>query len=124
MVAGRRTADCCRACSRQGGRMRMERPQIVASIADEIAAVVVRPTPRQRQILDHLNHLCTRLKTSAFQLAVLGQFKRGKSTFINALLGFPLLSTGVLPSRPFQPFWRSRLGKLLPRRPKSTTRIM
>lgn len=28
---------------------------------------------------------------------MLGQFKRGKSTFLNALLGEPLLSTGVVP---------------------------
>ncbi len=31
------------------------------------------------------------------QLAVLGQFKRGKSTFINALLGDDVLPTGVVP---------------------------
>ena len=31
------------------------------------------------------------------QLAVLGQFKRGKSTFINALLGAAVLPTGVIP---------------------------
>ena len=31
------------------------------------------------------------------QLAVLGQFKRGKSTFINALLGDDVLPTGVIP---------------------------
>ena len=29
--------------------------------------------------------------------AVLGQFKRGKSTLLNALLGVPLLPTGVTP---------------------------
>ncbi|HEY1258948.1 MAG TPA: dynamin family protein [Stellaceae bacterium] len=31
------------------------------------------------------------------QVAVLGQFKRGKSTFLNALLGVPILPTGVVP---------------------------
>jgi hypothetical protein len=34
---------------------------------------------------------------SHFQLAVLGQFKRGKSTFINALLGAPVLPAAVVP---------------------------
>jgi len=38
-----------------------------------------------------------RLLEERFHLAVLGQFKRGKSTFINALLGEELLPTGVLP---------------------------
>jgi len=38
-----------------------------------------------------------RVEHQRFQLAVLGQFKRGKSTFINALLGAPLLPVGVVP---------------------------
>jgi hypothetical protein len=38
-----------------------------------------------------------RLHDSRLQLAVLGQFKRGKSTFINALLGAPLLPVAVVP---------------------------
>ena len=38
-----------------------------------------------------------RLEHERLQLAVLGQFKRGKSTFINALLGDDLLPTGVIP---------------------------
>jgi hypothetical protein len=38
-----------------------------------------------------------RLRDNRLQLAVLGQFKRGKSTFINALLGAPLLPVAVVP---------------------------
>ena len=38
-----------------------------------------------------------RLSAEQFHLAVLGQFKRGKSTLINALLGEPLLPTGIVP---------------------------
>ena len=38
-----------------------------------------------------------RLDQERLQLAVLGQFKRGKSTFINALLGDDVLPTGVIP---------------------------
>lgn len=38
-----------------------------------------------------------RLRNNRLQLAVLGQFKRGKSTFINALLGAPLLPMAVVP---------------------------
>ena len=38
-----------------------------------------------------------RLSRERLQLAVLGQFKRGKSTFINALLGANLLPTHVIP---------------------------
>ena len=41
--------------------------------------------------------LSDRLKQGHFRLAVVGQFKRGKSSLLNALLGEPLLPTGILP---------------------------
>ncbi len=41
--------------------------------------------------------LSDRYDQGRFRLAVLGQFKRGKSSLLNALLGEPLLPTGVLP---------------------------
>ncbi|NIA20017.1 MAG: Dynamin family protein [Xanthomonadaceae bacterium] len=43
------------------------------------------------------SELCRRLSEGRFHLAVLGQFKRGKSTFVNALLGEELLPTSVVP---------------------------
>lgn len=44
-----------------------------------------------------LEDLGARLQEGRFHLAVLGQFKRGKSTFLNALLGDILLPSSVLP---------------------------
>jgi GTP-binding protein EngB required for normal cell division len=44
-----------------------------------------------------LQELCDRLVKERFHLAVLGQFKRGKSTLLNALLGEALLPTSVVP---------------------------
>jgi predicted GTPase len=41
--------------------------------------------------------LWTRLEQQRLQLAILGQFKRGKSTFINALLGASILPSAVVP---------------------------
>jgi ribosome biogenesis GTPase A len=41
--------------------------------------------------------LSAKLMSNRFSLAVLGQMKRGKSSFINALLGAELLPTGILP---------------------------
>ena len=43
------------------------------------------------------HELRERLTTGRIHLAVLGQFKRGKSTFVNALLGEALLPTAVVP---------------------------
>jgi GTP-binding protein EngB required for normal cell division len=39
----------------------------------------------------------TKLEDEAFNLVILGQFKRGKSTFINALLGESILPTAIVP---------------------------
>jgi GTP-binding protein EngB required for normal cell division len=44
-----------------------------------------------------LTDLNDRLATGQFHLAVLGQFKRGKSTLLNALLGQNVLPTAVVP---------------------------
>ncbi|MGC9258966.1 MAG: dynamin family protein [Phycisphaerae bacterium] len=41
--------------------------------------------------------ILTKLAEDRFTLAVVGQFKRGKSSLINALIGSELLSTGLLP---------------------------
>jgi len=47
-----------------------------------------------RKMLDSLK---TRLENERFHLAVLGQFKRGKSTFLNALIGAKVLPSSVVP---------------------------
>ncbi|MGC8604488.1 MAG: dynamin family protein [Desulfomonilaceae bacterium] len=47
--------------------------------------------------LTKLDALKDRLNEGRFHLAILGQFKRGKSTLLNALIGEPLLPTSVVP---------------------------
>jgi GTP-binding protein EngB required for normal cell division len=47
--------------------------------------------------LAELDAAAERLRGATFRLAVLGEFKRGKSTLINALLGAPVLPMGVVP---------------------------
>jgi Dynamin family len=48
-------------------------------------------------LVHRLTGLSEQIQDNRLQLAVLGQFKRGKSTFINALLGVPLLPVAVVP---------------------------
>jgi hypothetical protein len=82
------------------------------------------PAEVLRGLLEHLQKLCDesgeaftdvhtritqlqeRLIEERFNLAVLGQFKRGKSTLLNALLGEPLLPTGVVPLTSIPTFLR------------------
>ncbi|NYE58818.1 dynamin family protein [Carboxydothermus ferrireducens] len=53
--------------------------------------------PEFSENLEKIRGLQERFLNERFHLAVLGQFKRGKSTFINALIGEELLPTAVLP---------------------------
>ena len=46
---------------------------------------------------DALDELASDIRNDFFTIVVLGEFKRGKSTFVNALLGEKILPTDVLP---------------------------
>ena len=72
-------------------------PLVLRGIANAIVATIEHPTPTEARFIEALAELAARLDNATFQLAVLGQFKRGKSTLINALIGQPLLATDVLP---------------------------
>lgn len=51
-----------------------------------------------QDIAVHLNELISRVENHSFKIAVVGEFKRGKSTFINALLGAPILPADIAPT--------------------------
>lgn len=53
----------------------------------------------QRLNLTHaaIDEVLSRIEANSFTVAVVGEFKRGKSTFINALLGKDILPADVLP---------------------------
>lgn len=72
-------------------------PATLGSCIAEVLAAVPEPTPDQATLLAQLHGLKERLQQSRIQIAVLGQFKRGKSTLLNALLEAPVLPTAVTP---------------------------
>ena len=49
------------------------------------------------EIATRLGEVVSRVETDVFRIAVVGEFKRGKSTLINALLGQEILPADVLP---------------------------
>jgi len=77
--------------------MTFEREQKLIEVGRAIEEAIDKPNATQQQLLAHLRRQMSRLSENTFQLAVLGQFKRGKSTLLNAFIGYPLLSAGVLP---------------------------
>lgn len=60
----------------------------LAALADKLGAEPVGEEARE---------LAARVSEGRFYVACVGQFKRGKSTLINALIGKPVLPTGFIP---------------------------
>lgn len=61
------------------------------------ALMTVEHERHDEQRAGNARELLAGLAEDAFQLAVVGQFSRGKSTLMNAILGGPYLPTGALP---------------------------
>ncbi len=61
------------------------------------AALHLAQASRDEQADSQARDLLARLAAGTFRLAVVGQFSRGKSTLMNALLGGPYLPMGALP---------------------------
>ncbi|HSC05036.1 MAG TPA: dynamin family protein [Solirubrobacteraceae bacterium] len=73
----------------------LDERQVWLGALDELLSLaegLLADTPRQ-----HLAAARTRVAEDRFNLVVLGEFKRGKSTLINALLERDVLPTGVVP---------------------------
>jgi Dynamin family len=87
----------------------------LADLLTEAVVCIATPSASEAKLLERLETLRERLAVSRFQLAVLGQFKRGKSMLLNALLGADVLPTGVIPVTAiptflqFAPGWRLRV---------------
>ncbi len=82
------STDCCRAASN---------PRELDRLISEAIDCLKQPSASQANQIQRLRTLADRLATSRLQVAILGQFKRGKSSLINALLGEPVLPTGIVP---------------------------
>lgn len=68
-----------------------------ARIIQEAAERVTGLGEQYIDAVERLRELHQRLMAGRFHLGVLGQFKRGKSTLINALMGAEILPTSVVP---------------------------
>lgn len=71
------------------------RQDIVSKLVKE--AQKVSEEIGSESIKNIVNEIKAKIERDAFYLVILGQFKRGKSTLINYVLGENLLPTGVLP---------------------------
>ena len=69
----------------------------LAALLGKTAVTVAEIGPQFVHYGRKLTELGSRFSEGRFHLAVLGQFKRGKSTLLNALTGEPILPVGVVP---------------------------
>lgn len=67
----------------------------IQSAAERLAALAERHS--LNGLVEQAKEIGSLLGQRCFRMAVLGQFKRGKSTLVNALLGAELMPTGILP---------------------------
>ena len=72
-------------------------PNVLLNELDQAGNAVASAIGADSPLRSRLLALRDRLQNERLQIAVLGQFKRGKSTFVNALLGAPVLPTAVVP---------------------------
>jgi len=72
-------------------------PTALPNLLREASELVAALGPEFDADRDRLDGLQERLRAERCHLAVLGQFKRGKSTLINALLGAPVLPSAIVP---------------------------
>ena len=70
-------------------------------------ASIPHPSEAQASLVAKLDELQAELDEGLLRVAALGQFKRGKSTLLNALLGMPLLPMGVTPVTAIPTFIRA-----------------
>lgn len=70
---------------------------IKLGLADAIRGLMELARRRQHSEDGRAQQLLARLAEDRFQLAVVGRFNGGKSSLMNAILGQPLLPTGVRP---------------------------
>lgn len=85
----------------------LEAPQVIEESLDILHKLGIDYS----QYAASLSTLYQRQDEGRFHLAVLGQFKRGKSTFINALLGEHILPTSVIPLTAIPTFIRHGIEK-------------
>ena len=76
-----------------GGQQALLLPALIAAAKASFGD----PSPGERVMLAKLDEALARTEEGRLRVAMLGQFKRGKSTLLNALLGVPLLPTGIIP---------------------------
>ncbi|MFA7336775.1 MAG: dynamin family protein [Candidatus Obscuribacterales bacterium] len=65
----------------------------------EAAAILSQLAAKRKDqgLASRINSFCQKVENATFNLAVVGEFKRGKSTLVNALLGDKLLPMAVIP---------------------------
>lgn len=80
-----------RACRPLSEAKRMQDKETLLSAARKLERMPL--SARQKEFLAEIEE---RLNSDKLYVAVVGEFKRGKSTLINAFLGEPVLPTGVL----------------------------
>jgi len=103
MSSDRRTKDTVRLAVSDESRVSGSRPDlgssgVVGVEADKLLRIAsLAEQFNDDQITEDARSAAERIAEGRFYVACVGQFKRGKSTLLNALIGEPILPSGVVP---------------------------
>ena len=103
MSSDRRTKDTERTAvsdelRTSGSRLGADSSNVVEVEADKLLRIAsLAEQFNNDQITDDARSAAERIAEGRFYVACVGQFKRGKSTLLNALIGEPILPSGVVP---------------------------
>lgn len=103
MSSDRQTRDAVRLAVSDESRVTGSRPDLGSSSvvgveADTLLRIACLAEQfKSGQITDDARSAAERIAEGRFYVACVGQFKRGKSTLLNALIGEPILPSGVVP---------------------------
>jgi GTPase SAR1 family protein len=89
-----------------GQQSRLEPASPLRDSLQQAICLLAAESPMLTSHAEALADLVSRLDEGRFHLAILGQFKRGKSTFVNALLGEGLLPAAIVPLTALPTFLR------------------
>lgn len=72
--------------------------ELIRTAADLSAVATAAQSLYEAPLMEQAHNQLERLASSAFVLAIVGEFKRGKSTLANAMLGADVMPSDVLPT--------------------------
>jgi ribosome biogenesis GTPase A len=92
--------ECSSSVMTPDDRMPAETPESIDGASRLLRLAELAQEPGAEPVVEEARELAARIAEGRFYVACVGQFKRGKSTLLNALVGHEVVPTGYVPVTP------------------------